>query len=71
VMGPADRRQRMGRLAVQGWPCFHLAVRLATNGLAARPLPYGLKAFVAKRPVAQSDRLFLKGQRRPDLLTNR
>jgi hypothetical protein len=28
----------------------------ATNGLAARPMPHGLKAFFAKRPVAQSDR---------------
>jgi hypothetical protein len=28
----------------------------ATNGLAARPMPHGLKAFFAKRPVAQFDR---------------
>jgi hypothetical protein len=28
----------------------------ATNGLAARPMPHGLKAFFAERPVVQADR---------------
>jgi hypothetical protein len=49
-------------LSIQGYPNRKAARRTtsddlnATNGLAARPLPYGLKAFFAERPVVQADR---------------
>jgi hypothetical protein len=49
-------------LSIQGYPNGKAAMRAtsddlnATDGLAARPLPYCLKAIFAKRPVAQSDR---------------
>jgi hypothetical protein len=49
-------------LSVQRYPNRKAARRAisddlnATNGLAARPLPYGLKAFFAERPIVQTDR---------------
>jgi hypothetical protein len=49
-------------LSIQGYPNRKAARRTtsddlnATNGLAAWPLPYGLKAFFAERPVVQADR---------------
>jgi hypothetical protein len=49
-------------LTIQGYPDRKAARRAtsddlnATNGLAARPLPYGLKAFFAECPIVQADR---------------
>jgi hypothetical protein len=49
-------------LSIQGYPNRKAARRAtsddlnATIGLAARPLPYSLKAFFAECPIVQADR---------------